>query len=60
YLSGANAMYDDLLSKGFLSSANKTSVVDWTNVYCQKYPHAMLHDSANALIKLLQQDLPYF
>ncbi|MGA7749871.1 MAG: hypothetical protein WCA63_06950 [Gallionella sp.] len=60
YLSGANAMYDDLLSKGFLNSTNKTSVSDWTNVYCQKYPNAMLHDSANALIKVLQQGMPYF
>jgi hypothetical protein len=60
YLSGANAMYDDLLSKGFLNSASKISVVDWTNAYCQKYPGSMLHDSANALIKRLQQDMPYF
>lgn len=60
YLSGANAMYDDLLSKGFLNGASKISLVDWTNGYCQKYPNAMLHDSANALIKMLQQDMPYF
>ncbi len=60
YLSGANAMYDDLISKGFLNSADKISVVDWTNAYCQKYPKSMLHDSANAMIKMLQQDMPYF
>ncbi len=60
YLSGANAMYDDLLSKSFLNSTKKISVVDWTDAYCQKYPKSMAHDSANVLIKILEKDMPYF
>jgi len=60
YLSGANAMYDELLSKSFLNSPNKISVVDWTDTYCQKFPKSMVHDSANILIKMLEKDMPYF
>lgn len=60
YLSGANAMYDNLLSKGFLNGAAKITVADWTELYCQKYPQAMLHDSANAQIKSLLENMPYF
>jgi len=56
YLSGANAMYDELLGRDFLKGAEKISIVDWTDIYCQKYPKSMLHDSANALIKKLQND----
>lgn len=60
YLSGANAMYDNLLSKGFLNGANRITVADWTELYCQKYPQSMLHDSANAQIKSLLENMPYF
>lgn len=60
YLSGADAMYENLLSKGFLNSDNKISVSEWTDLYCQKFPESMLHDSANALIKSLLENMPYF
>lgn len=59
YVSGANAMYGDMLNRDFIKNSDKISVVDWTNAYCQKYPKSMLHDSANALIKLLIRDLPF-
>ena len=60
YLSGANAMYENLLSKGILNSESKISVAEWTDLYCQKYPKSMLHDSADALIKSLLENMPYF
>ena len=53
-------MYDNLLSKGFLNGAARITVADWTELYCQKYPQAMLHDSANAQIKSLLENMPYF
>lgn len=59
YLSGANAMYGEMLDRDFIKNSDKVSIVDWTDVYCQKYPKSMLDDSANALIKLLKRDLPY-
>ncbi len=59
YLSGANAVYDELLGRDFLKSADKISIVDWTDLYCHKYPKLMVHDSANALIKKLKKDLPF-
>lgn len=59
YVSGANAMYGEMVDRDFIKNSDKISVVDWTDAYCQKYPKSMLHDSANALIKLLKRDLPF-
>lgn len=59
YLSGANAMYGEMLGRDFIKNSDKISIVDWTDAYCQKYPKSMLHDSADALIKLLKRDLPF-
>ena len=59
YLSGADAMYGDMLDRDFIKNSDKISIVDWTDVYCKKHPEAMLHDSANALIKLLKRDMPF-
>lgn len=59
YLSGADAMYGDMLDRDFIKNSDKISIVDWTDVYCKKHPDSMLHDSANALIKLLKRDLPF-
>jgi hypothetical protein len=59
YLSGANFMYVDMLDRDFIKNSDQISIVDWTGVYCDKHPKAMLHDSANALIKLLKRDLPF-
>ena len=59
YMSGANAMYGDMLERDFIKNSDKISPVDWSDAYCQKYPKSMLHESANALIKLLKRDLPY-
>ncbi|ADE11232.1 hypothetical protein [Sideroxydans lithotrophicus] len=59
YLSGADAMYGDMLDRDFIKNSDKISIVDWSDVYCKKHPEAMLHDSANALIKLLKRDMPF-
>lgn len=60
YVSGANASYGDMVGRDFIkNSADKISVVDWTDAYCRKYPDKMLDDSANALIKLLKRDTPF-
>jgi dissimilatory sulfite reductase (desulfoviridin) alpha/beta subunit len=59
YLSGANAMYGEMLDRDFIKMADNISIINWTDAYCQKYPKMMLHDSTNALIKLLKRDTPY-
>lgn len=59
YLSGANFMYGDMVDRDFIKNSDKISIVDWTGVYCDKYPESMLQDSANALIKRLKRDLPF-
>jgi hypothetical protein len=59
YLSGANAMYGEMVDRDFIKDSDRISIIDWTDVYCQKYPKSMLHDSTNALIKLLKRDLPF-
>ncbi len=59
YLSGANAMYGEMVDRDFIKNSDKISVVDWTEAYCQKYPKSMLHDSANALVRLLKRDTPF-
>lgn len=58
YLSGANAMYGELLTRDFLKNP-KISIVDWTDAYCTKYPKLGLQESADALIKLMIRELPY-
>lgn len=59
YLSGANAMYGEMLDRDFIKNSAKISIINWTDAYCNKYPKSMLHESANALVKLLKRDLPY-
>jgi len=59
YLSGANAMFGEMLDRDFIKKADNISIINWTDAYCQKYPKLMLHDSTNALIKLLKRDTPY-
>lgn len=59
YVSGANAMYGEMVDRDFLKNSDKISIVDWTDAYCRKYPKLMLHDSANALVKLLKRDTPF-
>jgi len=59
YLSGANSMYGEMLDRDFIKKADNISIINWTDAYCQKYPKLMLHDSTNALIKLLKRDTPY-
>lgn len=59
YLSGANAMYGDMLDRDFIKNSDKISIVEWTDMYCHKHPKSMLHDSSNALIKQLIRDLPF-
>jgi hypothetical protein len=57
YLSGANAMFGEMLDRDFMKTAEKISIANWTDAYCQKFPKAMLHESSNALIKLLKRDV---
>lgn len=59
YLSGANGMYGEMLARDFIRNSDKISIQDWTDVYCDKHPKAMLQDSADALVKLLIRDLPF-
>jgi hypothetical protein len=59
YLSGANAMYGEMVDRDFIKDSDRISIIDWTDVYCRKYPKSMLHDSTNALIRLLKRDLPF-
>jgi hypothetical protein len=59
YLSGANAMYGEMLDRDFMKTTEKISVANWTDAYCQKYPESMLHDSTNALIKVLKRETPF-
>ena len=59
YLSGANAMYGEMLDRDFIIKADNISIINWTDAYCRKYPKLMLHDSTNALIKMLKRDTPY-
>lgn len=59
YLSGANAMYGEMVDRDFIKNSDQISIIDWTNAYCKKYPKSMLHDSANALVKLLKRDFPF-
>jgi hypothetical protein len=59
YLSGANAMYGEVLGRDFIKNSDQISVVDWTEAYCRKYPKSTLQESANALVKRLKRDLPF-
>lgn len=59
YLSGANAMYGEMLDRDFIKNSDQISIVDWTEAYCRKYPKSTLRESANALIKRLKRDLPF-
>jgi hypothetical protein len=59
YLSGANAMYGEMLDRDFIKNSDQISIVDWTEAYCRKYPKSTLQESANALIKRLKRDLPF-
>ncbi|MFZ2163532.1 MAG: hypothetical protein WAW02_15070 [Sideroxyarcus sp.] len=59
YLSGANAMYGEILDRDFIKNSDNISIVDWTEAYCRKYPKSTLQDSANALIKRLKRNLPF-
>ncbi len=59
YLFGANAMYGDILGREFLRSTDKTTIVNWTDLYCRKNPDSMVTDSANLLIKKLKKDSPF-
>lgn len=59
YLSGANAMYGEMLDRDFMKNPEKISIANWTDAYCQKYPKSTLHDSTNALIKVLKRDTPF-
>lgn len=59
YLSGANAMYGEVLGRDFIKNSDQISIVDWTEAYCRKYPKSTLQESANALIKRLKRNLPF-
>ena len=59
YMSGANAMYGEMLDRDFIKNSDKISVVDWTDAYCRKYPDSTLDDSAKALVKVLKRDMPF-
>ncbi len=59
YLSGANAMYGEVLDRDFIKNSDQISIVDWTEAYCRKFPNSTLQDSANALIKRLKRNLPF-
>jgi len=59
YLSGANAIYGEMLDRDIIKNSDKISIADWTDAYCQKHPVSMLDESTSALIKLLKRDLPF-
>jgi hypothetical protein len=59
YLSGANAMFGEMLDRDFIKGSERISVASWTDAYCQKYPKAMLQENANALIKVLKRDMQF-
>ena len=59
YVSGANAMFGEMLDRDFMKNPQNISIANWTDAYCQKYPKAMLHESNNALIKLLKRETAF-
>jgi hypothetical protein len=59
YLSGANAMFGELVDRDFIKGSGAISVANWTDAYCQKFPKATLQDSTNTLIKTLKKNMPF-
>jgi hypothetical protein len=59
YLSGANAMFGELVGRDFIKGSEAISVANWTDAYCEKFPKAMLQESTNALIKTLKRNMQF-
>jgi hypothetical protein len=59
YLSGANAMFGDMVDRDFIKGSGTISVANWTDAYCEKFPKTMLQESTNALIKTLKRNMQF-
>jgi len=59
YLSGANAMFGEMVDRDFIKGSERISVANWTDAYCEKYPKSTLQESTNALIKTLKRNTAF-